>query len=251
MKADVLLFVEVGKIRSYKIPGFKLLSGSIDSKSMKTYRGYLCYIKESLFEFASFMLDNSESYNFSQVEIFILRIKNIGICGIYKSPKTNQMLLRKEFEKINLKSIIECYDDFFVVGDFNLNLNNNEGEDLINSLNLIDVMNKESVTTDHNTRIDWILSKKKEGFMCGVYESYFSYHKPLWITVNEFENDVQNTFIKTDFILKKSDTQMSIHYTDYKMNDSDSSSNYSNDSEKNLYVLTICLLMLILLLQTI
>jgi hypothetical protein len=165
-----------------------------------------------------------------------LRIKNIGICGIYKSPKTNQMLLKKEFEKINLKSIIECFDDFFVVGDFNFNLNKNEGQDLINSLNLIDVMNKESVT-DQNTKIDWILSKNKEGFICGVYESYFSYHKPLWINLMNFENDNENIIGKTYSILKKSDTQMSIHYTDYKINDSDSSSDDFNVSKTNLNVL--------------
>ena len=61
---------------------------------------------------------------------------------------------------------------FFTVGDFNFNLNKNKGKNLINILNLFDVLNTEDVTTDHNTRIDWILSKKLTGLECGVYESY-------------------------------------------------------------------------------
>ena len=70
-------------------------------------------------------------------------------------------------------------------------------------------------TTNDLTQIDWCLSKSSKGFECGIYESYFSHHKPIWVNIDR-------NITTNDSIITASETNLS--HMDIVNN---SSSNYN------------------------
>jgi hypothetical protein len=54
------------------------------------------------------------------IEIFIVKIHNIGVIGVYKAPGRNLNDVLTEFNKLNFEKLIDDYDlkRVFIFGDF-------------------------------------------------------------------------------------------------------------------------------------
>jgi hypothetical protein len=188
--ADILMFVETGFVSNdiAKLPGFYLCSSAFTKIKC---RGYLLYVKNHLASQTFFIGDNISRMDKKDIEIFIVKIHNIGVIGVYKAPGKNLCDVLKEFNKLNYEKLIDDYDlkKVFIFGDFNHNLKDikfkHSALEFIEKLKMKNVLNEQLNTTDQNTHIDWCLSNADTGFQCGIYESYFSYHKPIWVALNE------------------------------------------------------------------
>jgi len=189
MMADVLIFVEVGVVDSSltNIPNFYLLSSTFQEKKC---RGYLVFVKTNLIKRAVFITDNVDRMTSSNIELFVFKINNIGIIGVYKSPSKSLNDISKELEKIKYEKLIKDnqLSQIFMLGDFNHDLNDsikrNKAENFMVKYGLKSVIDNGNMTTDGNTLIDWCLTNVISGFQFGIYESYFSYHKPIWFAMN-------------------------------------------------------------------
>lgn len=70
-----------------------------------------------------------------------------------------------------------------LLGDFNFNTMENNSpleQYMTNQFNLMKAL-KDQVTTSNNTQIDVIFVKNIQNYHAGVYETYFSDHKPIFI----------------------------------------------------------------------
>jgi hypothetical protein len=207
-QADILLFVEVGDVSKehLKIPGFYLCSSAFRRKKC---RGYLCFVKESLMQDTRFICDNIQDMD-SNVEVFIISHKNIGICGLYKAPGKTLSDVKEQLLNLKIHELIKNYENFFVFGDFNHDLNNIEknkvGTKFISDLGLKNALGLNLSTTNDLTQIDWCLSKATNGFECGIYESYFSHHKPIWINVDSNITNRDSKITSSETKLSNMDT---------------------------------------------
>jgi hypothetical protein len=89
-----------------------------------------------------------------------------------------------------IRNNITKKDKIILFGDFNFNfkLNNNlkNFEYSLRDYDLKSVLSINTSTTDANTQIDGAFSNlSKEEFISDLYESYFSFHKAIWVCLNE------------------------------------------------------------------
>lgn len=159
----------------------------------------MLYVKNHLASQTFFIGDNISRMDKKDIEIFIVKIHNIGVIGVYKAPGKNLSDVLKEFNKLNYEKLIDDYDikKVFIFGDFNHNLKDikfkHSALEFIEKLKMKNVLNEQLNTTDQNTHIDWCLSNADTGFQCAIYESYFSYHKPIWVALNEiYDYDIKD-----------------------------------------------------------
>ena len=103
MKADILIFVEVGYVtnENAQLENFYLCSSAFLKVKC---RGYLLYVKNYLASKAIFIWDNMLRMNKKDIEIFILKICNIGVVGVYESPD-GELKINKKKNLIKLISI--------------------------------------------------------------------------------------------------------------------------------------------------
>ena len=79
------------------------------------------------------------------------------------------------------------------MGDFNIDIygSTSDYEQLLQFMSDIGLKQHVSgMTTDLRTAIDHIYSNL-ENITCGVSETYFSYHKSVWIAVHEWYTNAQ------------------------------------------------------------
>ena len=148
------------------------------------------------------------------IEVFFFKVLDIAIGGCYKAPGKSLTDIEMELINVNYLKIYndENFKQFLIMGDFNHDLKNEKkaktAYEFINKIRLKNCMHTHTNTTDEETQIDWCLSKYEENFSCGTYESYFSYHKPIWILSSYGQNlNIINPEISN---LKKEFSQMSI-----------------------------------------
>jgi len=87
-----------------------------------------------------------------------------------------------------MMNCVKEYSKVIVVGDFNINVNNQ-----VESQQLLDYMRKYGLSlinnigemsNNGNTQIDLLFSTDvSDSIPMHWYESYFSYHKPLWFSI--------------------------------------------------------------------
>jgi len=205
---DILFFSECHTIphrdRGLVLDNFRLvrITGTNDTNSAS---GQLCFQnKTSQICHFQFINDNTSGGLYErtkdnlEISLFEMTLKNgkqVFICHVYNHPGNLRRLFWNEF-KTFLRQHIEIDENkkiarnLFVIGDFNININE-DNESFINKFQEklgLQFIHQE-VTTDRNTSIDWCLTNVKESeiqFNCEVYESFFSDHKPIILTI--FEN---------------------------------------------------------------
>jgi hypothetical protein len=104
---------------------------------------------------------------------------NLNLIMVYKSPKysTSQFV-----EQLRTQLSVSA-SNLLVFGDFNINLKESEGKklsDVFQEFKLTSKLNTHYPTTNGGSHIDCCFSNH-EGVEAWIYESYYSYHKPICI----------------------------------------------------------------------
>ena len=129
--------------------------------------------------------------NMSAVEILVCTIKrkscsSIKVMAVYKPPAVSlQCLLNSLYSAV--RKNCERDSRLIIMGDFNIDIYGSASDYQQLEQFMSDMGLKQHVsemTTDMRTAIDHIYSNL-ENVTCGVSETYFSYHKSVWIAVHE------------------------------------------------------------------
>ena len=107
----------------------------------------------------------------------------INMFSVYKPPKTSINSLFAALD-IALQSV-KLDEKIVVLGDFNINIlyQSGDAEDLVTYMKRYRLYPKiQQYTTDYRTCIDHIYTNI-DGCVSGVGETYYSYHKIVWIAV--------------------------------------------------------------------
>ena len=135
--------------------------------------------------------------NMSAVEILVCTVKreshsSIKVMAVYKPPAVPlQCLLNALYSAV--RKNCEGDSQLIVMGDFNIDIygSTSDYEQLLRFMSDIGLKQHVSgMTTDLRTAIDHIYSNL-ENITCGVSETYFSYHKSVWIAVHEWYTNAQ------------------------------------------------------------
>lgn len=125
--------------------------------------------------------------NNQHIEISCCKISNLFIVNIYKNPASSTDLLKSVLKKI--EAILKN-DNVLLCADFNENLSipNNSITKLFEDDYNFELLSPKLSTTDGNSTIDGVFGCLREyKIEVEIYESYFSYHKPLIIRLQKKE----------------------------------------------------------------
>ena len=153
--------------------------------------GIAVYYKSQLMEQAPVVA------NMSAVEILVCTIKRkscsrITVMAVYKPPAVPlQCLLNSLYSAVRKNCERDC--QLIIMGDFNIDIYGSTSdyeqlEQFMSDMGLQQHVNE--MTTDMRTAIDHIYSNL-ENITCGVSETYFSYHKSVWIAMHEWPTKEQ------------------------------------------------------------
>ena len=192
--ADVNIFVETALCSNdnnvlYEIPGFQLYRNDFIPHHSRTPYGTAIYVN-----YAVQLHSEPLKCNSNDVEMTLLKlnqpVNNLHIVGIYCS-KSKVSILRfiDALKHLHNTFINDPYTPVIILGDFNVNLLQNASDKKTLSKYLIEekqyVQLVSKVTTDYKTQIDHIYTNIPERVRnCSVLESYYSDHKPIFVTLN-------------------------------------------------------------------
>ena len=150
---------------------------------IRPYYGLATYIKLGV----PHQKPSKPSSSLQGVEIAINQIRDILIITVYKPPTTPLMDLKKSLMTIFTHQ--PSMEQTIVIGDFNVDYLESSNqrvqlESFFASYGLMQRVNK--ATTDMRTCLDHIYTniEDAEQAVVGVSETYFSYHKAVWIALN-------------------------------------------------------------------
>jgi exonuclease III len=177
MEADILLFVETWLIEEENInlTNFNLVSQITSKKERKAY-GCAIYSKLECQLLFKIKFQDKKTY-FNCIGI---SLNNMDILLIYTSVNTTKHDL--------LSQVDECLpkvknDKVMIIGDFNIDVMSDSNKDFVSSMNNKGfLLLNNGVTTNGNTQIDLVFARNFKTTI-NTYESYFSYHKPLWFSI--------------------------------------------------------------------
>lgn len=156
--------------------------------------GLICYFKESIFEKYSntkftLKLDMSARDQTKQHHMFLLhfKVQDVNIITGYKSPSTPFSV----FESTFIEFYGNCCEDDKIVflGDFNIDtiLDNSKLHTFLGAMKFSKTLMNETSTTNFGSQIDTIFVKNIKNQYSGIYETYFSDHKPIFIGISSGE----------------------------------------------------------------
>jgi len=157
------------------IPSFNLIAQITSKKERKSY-GCAIYSKVNCKELFVYKHQDKKSY----FNCIAINIKETDIMLVYNSVATpNSELfihLKDCFTKIKSENAI-------IVGDFNVIILCETNQDFVAFMNDngFTLMNT-GVTTNGNTQLDMVFARNCSTDI-NLYESYFSYHKPIWFII--------------------------------------------------------------------
>jgi hypothetical protein len=177
MAADLLLFVETWVMdgEEFSIPSFNLIA-QITSKKVRKAYGCAIYTKVDCKKLFVYKHQDKKSY----FNCLGINIKDTNVLLVYNSVSTSKhelfVHLKDCFTKIKSENAI-------IVGDFNINIMCDTNRDFIALMNDngFSLMNT-GVTTNGNTQLDMVFARNCSTDI-NLYESYFSYHKPIWFII--------------------------------------------------------------------
>ncbi|XP_055687292.1 uncharacterized protein LOC129792356 [Lutzomyia longipalpis] len=183
---DIIVLSETKTIKDIDVPileNYKIIY-RCDNEIQKI-GGLLCYVKndcEIEIKIKSEQLYSNREKVFS-VTLFLIEINNnLSIITGYKSPQTPFAKFKNSFE--NLYSQVANQSEVIIMGDFNFNTY--EGKEdknfvkLMKEYNLSNQLDPKGSTTKCDNQLDVIFSNIVNPIVTGIYESYFSDHKPVY-----------------------------------------------------------------------
>lgn len=152
----------------------------LSNSCTRPYGGLALYVKVPL------SLNYFYCENFNDIEVIVFRVtalKQFTVIGLYRSPKVPMKQLCAALGELISQHSLTCN---IVLGDFNVNwLNETERRPLQNLL-ITEFYRQliSSYTTDNRTAIDHIYTNITDcPVTSGTFETYFSDHKVIWISV--------------------------------------------------------------------
>jgi hypothetical protein len=216
--ADIMFFAEChtdpvysrGNFLQRNIPeSFVLhrLTGAQDNATGKKSNGLVCLVHREFEKRLIFVADNSVTIGdqrgyFNGDDILEISLhyyinknsKRIYLCNLYKHPKCSEEKFFNEFTDFLFENIAfqkGFIETIFILGDFNIDkkVMTKKVEAIIKSLKKdygLRILIDES-TTERETCIDWILTNTKNEvlFETYIYESVYTYHKPLYLRIKK------------------------------------------------------------------
>ena len=191
--ADINMFVETALCSNdsndlYQIPSFQLFRNDFVTHGTRTPYGTAVYVKENVQ-----LLSEPLRCNYNDVEMTLIRVNqpvhNLHIAAIYRSTsKVKIARFINALKHLHSTFLNDPNTPVIILGDFNVNLNENASEKNTLSKYLIEekkyVQLISQVTTDYKTRIDHIYTNIPERVKSsGVLETYFSDHKPIFVSL--------------------------------------------------------------------
>ena len=191
--ANISIFVETALCSNddnalYEIPGFQLFRNDIMQHGTRTPYGTAVYVKND-----ALLVSQPLRCNYNDVEMTLIKVNqpvnNLHIVGIYRS--TSKVKIEKFIDALKYFHSTFLNDPntpTIILGDFNVNLSI-DGSDkntlckfLIKEKQYVQLINQ--MTTDYKTQIDHIYTNIPERVKnSGVLESYFSDHKPIFVSL--------------------------------------------------------------------
>ena len=192
-RAHVLILSETRMKGSERIviPTYQIQYSS-DENPTTGQRGLMCLAKENIdFKLLERKILTEKKRTVDgrykgHVEMIAVQLKNIYLITGYKSPGAS---ISTFFDVVDgmIAKLTGNYTQI-LMGNFNINIANMEDSAnfkvKIEHRHLKTTLINEIYTTDMNTQIDIICTDTKK-YLAGVYDSYFSDHKPVFIEVED------------------------------------------------------------------
>lgn len=192
-KADVNIFVETRLCAAdidefYSLEGFKLHRNDYNQSYTRSFYGSATYVKNDLY-----CKELPYRFNFNEVEITITvinkPISNLHVIGIYRSK--TKVKISEFIDALNYLHDIKITNPekpTVLLGDFNVNLLEDNCDKKILTRCLLQERGYTQLikhyTTDNRTLIDHIYTNVPHLVQsAGVLESYYSDHKPVFISL--------------------------------------------------------------------
>jgi len=196
-RADVMIFVETQTIPTddYQFPGYNMIFRTDENAINRKQRGIMIYSKPQIkIEILDHIL---RELGTSHIDLIHIKLSEYNLVTGYKSPKTNKGIFMDNLKKAaNITDQIDA-----VIGDFNFDAyqkNSCIETEMRAQFKLEQVLPYGVSTTNMNTQIDVIFASKKQYCHAGIYESYFSDHKVLYLVLNNTNNIVVENPTKND-----------------------------------------------------
>ena len=184
--SHILAFQECWALHneSYNIPEFEEISRNSLSGRPRAF-GTINFCKSSIESRISNRIDIALGDANNHVELTGFCIDNkLTIINVYKNPASNRDILIEAFTEIE-----ECFEmtDVLIIGDFNYQLTTgNSFERFMNDKYNMCLLSPREPTTNAGTTIDGVFGRLTNFEVdFHVYESYFSFHKPIVIRIQE------------------------------------------------------------------
>lgn len=215
-RCDVLIFSETCTYSNEQIliPGFEVFYRS-DALAYPAFvkknvaKGVICFAKIGIQidvknSCQTFKADAKGNY-LSHVNLISFLVHDTLILTGYKSPKTVMEQFKTAFSEFNLTSVCPTV----LLGDFNFNLNDTcsnqvqQFRSMVDALHLKDCLQSKEATTILGSRLD-VLFSNIVNLQTGVYECYFSDHKPIFAILENHNNSPKH-------LLKTSNVRTSLN----------------------------------------
>ena len=195
VQSQVLVLQETMTLSSdnFNIPGHALI-GRIDGKARTPGSGTHVYSRNPAL--CKFLVAHSSCHNGARIEILIIEFYDpvimdqpAGLVSIYKSPQSSMKEFYSELDQAISK--FDNSDHLIFTGDFNVDLfASSPGRDTLMKY----FPRKEfkqilsGVSTNYGSQLDCVFTKDLD-CSCSFYESYFSDHKPILISLGTIVNE--------------------------------------------------------------
>ena len=181
---------------NFNIPGHTLI-GRIDSSARTPGSGTHIYTRSPVL--CKFLVAHSCCHNGARIEILIIQFYNpmvmdkpVVVMSIYRSPQSPMKEFYSELDQVLSK--IDKIDHLIVTGDFNIYLfaRSPERDTLIHYFaNKGMAQSLSGVSTNYGSQLDCVFTNNLT-CSCDFYESYYSDHKPMLISLGTVVSDCSN-----------------------------------------------------------
>lgn len=182
--ADIMIFSETNTKRSdnFHFSGYSLFYRT-DGSERLTARGMVFYKKNDIY--VEVLLSSQSKSIEDHCDFTLFKIGVTFVISGYRSPNCIVSVAIDQLE--NLLTYVSVGSKIIFLGDMN-----EGGKSFVSKIlmkyDCVSAIPDNIVTTDYNTAIDIIFTNDQTATV-GTYESYFSYHKPIFIYTNLIQNE--------------------------------------------------------------